>query len=162
MILHRNTTKSCGRSSHSVSVRVGGIASRLRLGAVGNFVARVAIAFAGNDVNTVRSNALLQFFHFEQNRLFHLFSPPARGSLLVFTSVLPNPRHLTVTSLAGGLISHLVPDGSSVHVSLLSSTAHSRHSHVRQRTRRRRLSDYLMSRWTPHRRCLRSQDCSCC
>jgi len=44
------------------AVRVPGIAAGLRLGAVGNFIAGVAIALAWNTVDTIGSDALLEFF----------------------------------------------------------------------------------------------------
>ena len=44
-------------------MRVGGVVSGLRLAAVGNLIAGVAIALAWNTVDTIGSDALFQFFH---------------------------------------------------------------------------------------------------
>ncbi len=57
------------------AVRVPGIAAGLRLGAVGNFIAGVAIALAWNTVDTIGSDALLEFFDVQQNLFFHFISP---------------------------------------------------------------------------------------
>src|ERR1043165_1659077 len=82
----RPARRSRGRSSGLIAVRITSIASWLRRAAVGDLVAGVAIALAGNAVDAIGSNALLQLFHVEQNCFFHLVSPPSDGSFLVLTS----------------------------------------------------------------------------
>jgi hypothetical protein len=55
----------------TIAVRVGGVVSGMWLGAIGNFIARVAIAFAWDAVDAIGSNAFFEFFDLEQNHLFH-------------------------------------------------------------------------------------------
>ena len=50
---------------NALAMRVGGITAGLRLRAVGHLVARVAVALTRNTVDTVWSDALFQFFNFQ-------------------------------------------------------------------------------------------------
>ena len=53
-------------------MRVRRVVPRLRLVAVGNLVAWVAIALAGNAIDAIGGNALFEFFHVESYFCFHM------------------------------------------------------------------------------------------
>src|SRR5688572_18140015 len=61
----RGRTRGRSRCTALVAVRIGSVVARLRLGAVRHFVAGVAIALAGDAVDAVRGDALLEFLELQ-------------------------------------------------------------------------------------------------
>jgi hypothetical protein len=53
------------------AVGISRVASRLWMAAVGDLVAGIPIALARNAINAVRSDPLLQLFHFQDYFFFH-------------------------------------------------------------------------------------------